>query len=187
MIKAVERYDPARKSAFSTYAQPIIEHAIISAIICDKDIKIPESTLRRYLKLKKQLEEEITELESEKKHGISQRTMQQIWAANQTYLSLSELENEEENNTVRSDRIAYPPQDETNLEDQKITREALSKLEKTQAQLLMLRWGLGGSSKHTREETAKILGVTYSQERRMEEEAKAAMRLIIHLQRLWDE
>lgn len=182
LIKAVRTFDPAKGTKFSTHATKIIENKINSLLDCQDLITVPGTTKRRY---RKAVKEELADPESKKKRtGIRQQTIQQIQQASQTHLSLTELENDEEKNTVRSDRIVYPTQEETNWENQ-ITKESLNKLEKTQARVLRLRFGWEDGIIHTQKETAEILGVTYAQVRRLETKAKETMEFYIRLQYLW--
>lgn len=192
LIEAVERFDYTRKCKFSTYGTWWIQQAVIKAI-ADKGrtIRIPIHVLnviRKTFSVSKYLTQELGHEPSSREIAeYLDSTPQQV----ETLLKYSgetaslDVTVDDENVTTLSDLVFSDDYEEpfdsvfqVNLKE--ILMRSLEELGSRERKIIILRFGLNGSSPLTLEEIGKILGITRERVRQIQNKAIERMR-DIHL------
>jgi len=192
LIEAVERFDYTRKCKFSTYGTWWIQQAVIKAI-ADKGrtIRIPIHVLniiRKTFSVSKHLTQELGHEPSSKEIAeYMDSTPEQV----ENLLKYSgetaslDVTVDDENVTTLSDLVFSDDYEEpfdsvfhVNLKD--ILARSLEELNPRERKIIILRFGLNGSSPLTLEEIGRILGITRERVRQIQNKAIARMR-DIHL------
>ena len=192
LIEAVERFDYTRKCKFSTYGTWWIQQAVIKAI-ADKGrtIRIPIHVLnviRKTFSVSKYLTQELGhEPSSVEIAEYLDSTPQQV----ETLLKYSgetaslDVTVDDENVTTLSDLVFSDDYEEPfdsvfNVNLKEILMRSLEELSSRERKIIILRFGLNGSSPLTLEEIGKILGITRERVRQIQNKAIERMR-DIHL------
>jgi RNA polymerase primary sigma factor len=191
LMKAVERFDPAKGGKLSTYAAWWIKQSIKRALANQaKTIRLPVhlvdkiSRMRRIaMKLHEVIGREPTDEELAEELGISAGKVSQLRMASVRPTSLDAPVGDDESNTyaelVQDERAEDPYE---SLEEKTVTHmlgEMITRLDPREQQILRYRFGLDGGSEKTLEEVGCHFGVTRERIRQIQNLALSKLRRMI--------
>src|SRR3954449_10445521 len=191
LMKAVERFDPAKGGKLSTYGSWWIKQSIKRALANQsKTIRLPVhlvdkiSKMRRTaLKLQEILGREPSDEELAEELGISAVRVGQMRTASIRPASLDAPIGDEDSNNfaeVVQDENADTPYEQ--LEEKTVTKmlqELVKTLDTREATILRARFGLDGGSQKTLEEVGEKFGVTRERVRQIQNIALNKLRKMI--------
>ena len=191
LMKAVERFDPAKGGKLSTYGSWWIKQSIKRALANQsKTIRLPVhlvdkiSKMRRMtMKLQEVFGREPTDEELAEELGISPSRVAQMRTAAIRPASLDAPIGDDDSNTfseVIADENAHSPYEK--LEDATVTamlQEMVKTLDPREATILRYRFGLDGGSEKTLEEVGVKFGVTRERVRQIQNIALNKLRKMI--------
>lgn len=191
LMKAVERFDPAKGGKLSTYGSWWIKQSIKRALANQsKTIRLPVhlvdkiSKMRRVsMKLQEELGREPTDEELGEELGISPSRVGQMRTAAIRPASLDAPIGDDDSNNfseVVQDENADTPYEQ--LEDKTVTsmlQEMVKTLDQREATILRYRFGLDGGSEKTLEEVGQKFGVTRERVRQIQNIALNKLRKMI--------
>ena len=191
LMKAVERFDPAKGGKLSTYGSWWIKQSIKRALANQsKTIRLPVhlvdkiSKMRRTaMKLQEILGREPSDEEIADELGISTLRVSQMRTAAIRPASLDAPIGDEDSNNfaeVVQDENADSPYQQ--LEEKTVTKmlqEMVKTLEPREATILSARFGLDGGSERTLEEVGEKFGVTRERVRQIQNIALRKLRRMI--------
>jgi len=192
LMKAVERFDPAKGGKLSTYGAWWIKQSIKRALANQsKTIRLPVhlvdkiSKMRRTaMKLQEELGREPTDEElAEELHTSASRVAAMRTAAIRPASLDAPISEDEDSNSyseVVADENATSPYDQ--LEDKTVTamlEEMVKKLDPREATILRFRFGLDGGAEKTLEEVGEKFGVTRERVRQIQNIALRKLRKMI--------
>ncbi len=191
LMKAVERFDPAKGGKLSTYGSWWIKQSIKRALANQsKTIRLPVhlvdkiSKMRRTaMKLQEEFGREPTDEELAAELGTTAARVSQMRTASIRPASLDAPVGDDNSNTfsemVEDDR-AVNPYDE--LEDKTVTgmlQDMVKHLDAREATILRFRFGLDGGNEKTLEEVGVKFGVTRERVRQIQNLALRKLRKMI--------
>jgi RNA polymerase primary sigma factor len=191
LMKAVERFNPAKGAKFSTYGAWWIKQSIKRALANQsKTIRLPVhvadkvSHIRRAaMKLQEVLGREPDEDEIANELGISAKRVRQYRAAAVAPMSLDASLGDDDSNrisdVIEDERADTPYEELEQKTNADMVRRMLSKLEPREAAILQLRFNLEGEREETLEEIGKHFGVTRERIRQIQESALVKLRKMI--------
>jgi RNA polymerase primary sigma factor len=191
LMKAVERFDPAKGGKLSTYGSWWIKQSIKRALANQsKTIRLPVhlvdkiSKMRRTaMKLQEMLGHEPTDEELADEMGLTASRVRLMRQASIRPASLDAPIGDDDSNNfsdVVQDENATSPYD--NLEDKTVTgmlQEMVKHLDDREATILRFRFGLDGGSEKTLEEVGEKFGVTRERVRQIQNLALKKLRKMI--------
>ena len=191
LMKAVERFDPAKGGKLSTYGAWWIKQSIKRALANQsKTIRLPVhlvdkiSKMRRTaMKLQEVLGREPTDEELAEELGMTASRVAQLRTAAIRPASLDAPIGDEDSNNfseVVQDENAATPYEE--LEDKTVSamlQEMVRTLDPREATILRYRFGLDGGNEKTLEEVGEKFGVTRERVRQIQNIALAKLRKMI--------
>jgi RNA polymerase primary sigma factor len=191
LMKAVERFDPAKGGKLSTYGSWWIKQSIKRALANQsKTIRLPVhlvdkiSKMRRTaLRLQEELGREPTDEELGEELGITSSRVAQMRMAAIRPASLDAPIGDEDSNNfaeVVEDESADTPYEK--LEEKTVTRmlqEMVKTLDHREATILRSRFGLDGGPQRTLEEVGAKFGVTRERVRQIQNIALKKLRKMI--------
>ena len=191
LMKAVERFDPAKGGKLSTYGSWWIKQSIKRALANQsKTIRLPVhlvdkiSKMRRTaMKLQEVFGREPTDEELGEELGITASRVAQLRTAAIRPASLDAPIGDDDSNNfaeVVQDENADTPYEQ--LEEKTVTRmlqEMVKTLDEREATILRYRFGLDGGSEKTLEEVGERFGVTRERVRQIQNIALAKLRKMI--------
>jgi RNA polymerase primary sigma factor len=191
LMKAVERFDPAKGGKLSTYGSWWIKQAIKRALANQsKTIRLPVhlvdkiSKMRRTgMKLQEELGREPTDEELAGELGMTAARVRQMRLASIRPASLDAPIGDDDSNNfsdVVEDENATSPYD--NLEDKTVTgmlQDMVKHLDEREATILRFRFGLDGGTEKTLEEVGEKFGVTRERVRQIQNLALKKLRKMI--------
>jgi len=191
LMKAVERFDPAKGGKLSTYGAWWIKQSIKRALANQsKTIRLPVhlvdkiSKMRRTaMKLQEVLGREPTDEELADELGMTSSRVAQLRTAAIRPASLDAPIGDEDSNNfsevVQDENAATPYQE---LEEKTVSamlQEMVKTLDSREATILRYRFGLDGGSEKTLEEVGQKFGVTRERVRQIQNIALAKLRKMI--------
>jgi RNA polymerase primary sigma factor len=191
LMKAVERFDPAKGGKLSTYGSWWIKQSIKRALANQsKTIRLPVhlvdkiSKMRRTaMRLQEELGREPTDDELGEELGITSSRVAQMRMAAIRPASLDAPIGDEDSNNfaeVVQDEAADTPYEQ--LEEKTVTRmlqEMVKTLDQREATILRARFGLDGGPQKTLEEVGEKFGVTRERVRQIQNIALKKLRKMI--------
>jgi RNA polymerase primary sigma factor len=191
LMKAVERFDPAKGGKLSTYGSWWIKQSIKRALANQsKTIRLPVhlvdkiSKMRRTaMRLQEEFGREPTDDELAEELGISSSRVGQMRTAAIRPASLDAPIGDDDSNNfseVVQDENADTPYEQ--LEEKTVTRmlqEMVKTLDPREATILRYRFGLDGGSEKTLEEVGQRFGVTRERVRQIQNIALNKLRKMI--------
>ncbi|MFO1488813.1 MAG: RNA polymerase sigma factor RpoD/SigA [Verrucomicrobiota bacterium] len=191
LMKAVERFDPAKGGKLSTYGSWWIKQSIKRALANQsKTIRLPVhlvdkiSKMRRVaLRLQEELGREPTDEELGAELGLTATRVSQMRLAAVRPASLDAPIGDEDSNTfseVVQDENADTPYEQ--LEDKTVTdmlQDMVKTLDPREATILRYRFGLDGGSEKTLEEVGEKFNVTRERVRQIQNIALRKLRKMI--------
>lgn len=191
LMKAVERFDPAKGGKLSTYGSWWIKQSIKRALANQsKTIRLPVHLVDKIAKMRRlslrlhdELGREPTDDEVAGEMGIPTSRVTQMRMAAIRPASLDAPIGDDESNSyseVVEDENAVSPYD--HLEDKTVTkmlREMVTTLDRREATILKFRFGLDGGPERTLEEVGVKFGVTRERVRQIQNIALRKLRKMI--------
>src|SRR5580765_4480123 len=191
LMKAVERFDPAKGGKLSTYGAWWIKQSIKRALANQsKTIRLPVhlvdkiSKMRRTaMKLQEEFGREPTDEELGDELGMTAARVAQMRMAAVRPASLDAPIGDDDSNNfaeVVQDEAADTPYE--HLEEKTVTRmlqEMVKTLDEREATILRYRFGLDGGAEKTLEEVGQKFGVTRERVRQIQNIALAKLRKMI--------
>jgi RNA polymerase primary sigma factor len=191
LMKAVERFDPAKGGKLSTYGSWWIKQSIKRALANQsKTIRLPVhlvdkiSKMRRIgMRLQEELGREATDEELADEMGMTAARVRQMRMAAIRPASLDAPIGDDDSNNfsdVVEDENATSPYD--NLEDKTVTgmlQDMVKHLDEREATILRFRFGLDGGTEKTLEEVGEKFGVTRERVRQIQNLALKKLRKMI--------
>ncbi len=191
LMKAVERFDPAKGAKLSTYSSWWIRQQIRRALADQaKTIRLPVHVMDKIyhlgqaeLRLRERLGREATDQELAKELEITPNRVTELRAAAIRPASLEAPIGDDETSRladVVKDENAENPYDELEEKtDIARVRELIDTLPAREARILRLRFGLGGSSGKTLEQVGVKFGLTRERIRQLQTLALAKLRRML--------
>ncbi len=189
LVKAVERFDPARGAKFSTYGVWWIKQAIRRAL-CNqsKTIRLPVHVIDRLAEMRRAtprlaeaLGREPTARELAKELGLDVRQVNDYQQAAMSIASLDAPLSDESGSdsvaeVVADDKAQNPAKALETQADLAALRNLLGDLEEREITVLRRRFGLDGVEEQTLEEIGDAFGVTRERVRQIETAALKKLR-----------
>jgi RNA polymerase primary sigma factor len=191
LMKAVERFDPAKGGKLSTYAAWWIKQSIKRALANQaKTIRLPVhlvdkiSKMRRVaLKLQEELGREPTDEELGEELGMSAARVAQLRTAAIRPASLDAPIGDDDSNNfseiVEDERAVTPYKQLEEKTAFLMLEDLIKRLDEREATILRYRFGLDGGTERTLEEVGEKFGVTRERIRQIQNIALAKLRRMI--------
>jgi RNA polymerase primary sigma factor len=191
LMKAVERFDPAKGGKLSTYGSWWIKQSIRRALANQaKTIRLPVHVVDKLCKIRRvstRLQEELgrepSDAELGQEMGIASWRVSEIRQAAARPASLDAPLGDDETSRLSDiveDQNSVDPYEQ--LEDKTVTHMMLDFVETLptrEATILRLRFGLNGEPERTLEEVGRLFGVTRERIRQLQNIALSKLRLMI--------
>jgi RNA polymerase primary sigma factor len=183
LMRAVEGFDPSMNTRFSTYASYWIKQSIKRAVInTGKTIRIPAymnellvKWRRATAKLQDKLGRTPTNEEIAASLNLPKKKLNIIKKAIRIYNASPQTHPTEGGRTIdetlMDDNASSPESNIVKEDDLQQVMELLSKMDKREAAVLRLRFGLDGEEPKTLKEIGECLGLTRERVRQIESEA----------------
>lgn len=183
LLRAVEGYDPAVGTRFSTYASYWIKQSIKRALInCGKTVRIPAymvELLSKWRRASTRLSEELgrtpTPEEVARVLGIPRKKLSIIKKAIRIYNLTPQTEQSDGGwslgEILEDDRFRPPDEELVTNDSLNHIREKLQDMDPREAAVLRMRFGLDDGQPRTLKEIGEILGLTRERVRQIETES----------------
>ncbi len=185
LLRAVEAFDPEQGARFATYAAWWIKQAIKRALInAVQPVHIPAymvDLIARWKRAHRGLEEELdrppTLPEMAEALDLPMRKIRMIRNALRAYQKPAQTESPQSDDgfiladVVPDHRMPTPDEDMYTRDDLNTVRQLLDRIDRREATILRLRFGLDGKEPLTLKEVGKVIGLTRERVRQIEIEA----------------
>jgi RNA polymerase primary sigma factor len=188
LMKAVERFQPAKGAKLSTHASWWIKQAIKRALTNQsKTIRLPVHVTHKVahirkaaIKLRETLNREAADQEVADDLDLSPRRVRQYREASRAPISLDSPISSEDSTpiseTVADENTAAPFDDLANNNDNDLVHAVLATLDSRESKILAMRFGLDDGRSKTLEEIGEHFGITRERIRQIQEQALQEMR-----------
>lgn len=188
LMRAVQRFDPAKGAKLSTYAAWWIKQSIKRAIANQgRTIRVPVHLVDRIAKIKRvalQLREEFgrepTDAEVAEAMGMTRRRVTELLEASQRTSSLDAPMGEDDDATfaerVRDEAMLTADESMGERQSHAMIREFVGQLDGREQTILRYRFGLDGGGEKTLEQVGQEFGVTRERIRQIQNAAMAKLR-----------
>ena len=187
LLRAVEGFDPTMNTRFSTYASYWIKQSIKRALVnTAKTIRIPAymvELLSKWRRATNKLSDELgrapTHEEVAKLLGLPKKKLNIIKKAIRVYNSAPQSDQGEQgwsiDEMLEDGRSKTPDMEMVETDDLKQVMHLLDKMDKREATVLRMRFGLDDEEPKTLKEIGECLGLTRERVRQIESEALAKL------------
>jgi RNA polymerase primary sigma factor len=188
LLRAVEGFDPAMNTRFSTYASFWIKQSMKRAVVNSaKTIRLPSYMSELMIKWRRttaQLQDELgrapTEDEVAERLGLPKKKLKIIKKAIRVYNAAPQTDKHDSGNLLDEsvmDHQARPPEEVIgDCEDLDQVLALIGQLDERAAAVLRMRFGLDGEEPKTLKEVGACLGLTRERVRQIELAALSALR-----------
>lgn len=188
LMRAVQRFDPAKGAKLSTYAAWWIKQAIKRGIANQgRTIRVPVHLVDRIAKIRRtaaQLHEELgrepNDAEIAEAMGMTRRRVTELLEASQRPTSLDAPIGEDDDTTfaerVRDEAMVTADSTIAQDESHEMIREFVERLDPREQTILRYRFGLDGGGEKTLEEVGQHFGVTRERIRQIQNAAMSKLR-----------
>ncbi|HEV3384138.1 MAG TPA: RNA polymerase sigma factor RpoD/SigA [Gemmata sp.] len=188
LLRAVEGFDPTMNTRFSTYASYWIKQSIKRALVnTAKTIRIPAymvELLAKWRRATNKLNDELgrppTHEEVAKFMGLPRKKLNIIKKAIRVYNAAPQSDQGEQGWSIEEmlmdSRSKTPDTEMVETDDLKHVMVLLEKMDKREATVLRMRFGLDDEEPKTLKEIGECLGLTRERVRQIEREALAKLR-----------
>jgi RNA polymerase primary sigma factor len=188
LMKAVDKFDPAKGAKFSTYSSWWIKQSIRRAIANQaKTIRLPSHVIEKLCRLRKAasklqdaLGREPSNEELAAEVGLPAKKVASLRLAAirpaSLEMSLGDDDTSRLADLVPDERAENPFRELDDKTTTDMVRELIEKLDAREARILRYRFGLDGGTEKTLEEVGKFFGVTRERIRQLQNVALSKLR-----------
>jgi RNA polymerase primary sigma factor len=176
LLKAIDRFEPARETRLASYAVWWIRQALQRAVAAGAyPVRLNPRHLQQLAQSESDVLPEGKPVRTPRKRGAAS-TLKQIHSATRPAISLNANLRADEGVSLL-DSLSYPPGDEAPSADlDEYLVVIMKELKPREQVVLQLRYGLGGRSSHSLSEVSEVLDVSKERIRQIQEGALQKLR-----------